>query len=134
MPVPRPDAAAGQGKKRLKTRAEWHFGGGARYCDGCARQGRPCARGEPGSDGERCPYIAQEPLTDAGWQAWDVLTRCAGLLRLGPGAVIGLDLATALRLGEALGHEPGPLAELLPAGEAGLLAALNQQTATSDPP
>jgi hypothetical protein len=36
-------------------------------------------------------------------------------------------------LGEALGHETGPLAELLPAGEAGLLAALNQQTATSDP-
>ena len=56
-----------------------------------------------------------------------MLLRCSGQLRLGPGAVIGLDL------GEALGIEPGPLAELLPSGEAGLLAALNQQTATSDP-
>jgi len=37
-------------------------------------------------------------------------------------------------LGEALGHDPGPLAELLPAGESGLLAALNQQTTTSDQP
>ena len=70
-------------------------------------------------------------MTDAGWQAWDVLTRCAGQLRLGQGAVIGLDLAAAFRLGEALGHDPGPLAELLPAGEAGMLSALNGRIGAS---
>jgi hypothetical protein len=62
-----------------------------------------------------------------------VLTRCAGQLRIIAGSVLGLDLTAALGLGDALGHDRRALAELLPAGEAGLLAALNQQTATSDP-
>lgn len=31
------------------ARAEWHFGGRAASCDGCARQGRPCALGAPGA-------------------------------------------------------------------------------------
>ena len=118
----------------MRARTEWHFGGGASYCDGCARQGRPCARGELGSGGELCPYVANEPMTDAGWQAWDVLLRCSGQLRIVAGAVIGLDLGAALCLGEALGHDRRALAELLPAGEAGLLAALNQQTPASDLP
>jgi hypothetical protein len=56
-----------------------------------------------------------------------VLTRCAGQLRLAPGgaAVLGLDLTAALSLGAALGHDMMALAELLPAGEAGLVTALN---------
>jgi hypothetical protein len=87
--VPRARAAAGRGKKRLRARAEWHFGGGVRYCDGCARQGRTCARGELGSDGELCPYIANEPATDAGWPASDVLLRCSGQLRVTHVAAIG---------------------------------------------
>lgn len=53
--------------------------------------------------------------------------RCSGQLRVVPGAVIGLDLAAALRLGEALGHDLQALAELLPAGEAGLVKALNER-------
>jgi len=73
-------------------------------------------------------------MTDAGWQAWDVLTRCAGQLRVVGSSVIGLDLTPMLGIGEALGHDRRALAELLPAGEAGLLAALNQQTATNDLP
>lgn len=74
-----------------------------------------------------CPYIANEPLTDAGWQAWDVLTRASSQLRIAPGAVIGIDLVAALRLGEILGHDLQALAELLPAGEAGLVKAMNNR-------
>jgi hypothetical protein len=44
-----------------------------------------------------------------------------------PGAVIGIDLVAALRLGEALGHDLQALAELLPAGEAGLVKAMNNR-------
>ena len=77
--------------------------------------------------GERCPYHEHEPLTDAGWQAWDVILRCSGQLRLAPraGIVIGLDLTAALSLGAALGYDTRALAELLPAAEAGLVAAIN---------
>jgi len=41
--------------------------------------------------------------------------------------VIGIDLVAALRLGDALGHDLYALAELLPAGEAGLVKALNER-------
>lgn len=62
-----------------------------------------------------------------------MLTRCAGQLRFAPNgaAVLGLDLATALSLGSALGYDLGALAELLPAAEAGLVAAINNRL--SDP-
>ena len=53
-------------KKRLTALAPWHFGGGPAYCRGCAAQGRPCAEGRPGANGEHCPYFAHEPVTDAG--------------------------------------------------------------------
>ena len=49
-------------------------------------------KGEPGTGGEHCPYLEHEPMTDAGWAAWDVLTRAAGQLRIAPnGLVLGLD-------------------------------------------
>jgi hypothetical protein len=48
--------------------------------------------------------------------------------------VIGLDLAAALRIGEALGHDLQALAELLPAGEAGLVKALNERIRSDDLP
>ena len=41
------------------------------------------------------------------------------------GIVIGIDLAAALAIGAALGHDVHALAELLPAAEAGLVAAIN---------
>jgi hypothetical protein len=71
--------------------------------------------------------LEREPLTDAGWQTWDVILRCTGQLRLVPNAaiVIGIDLAAALSIGAALGHDVYALAELLPAAEAGLVTALN---------
>ncbi len=63
-----------------------------------------------------------------------MLLRCSGQLRVVGSSVIGLDLTAMLGIGDALGHDRRTLAELLPAGEAGLLAALNQETATSDQP
>ena len=58
-----------------------------------------------------------------------MLTRCAGQLRLAPGggAVLGLDLTAAFSLGAALAYDTQALAELLPAGETGLVTALNQR-------
>jgi hypothetical protein len=116
----------------MTARSRWHFGGGPGYCDGCHRQGRPCARGEPGSDGSFCAYVANAPLTEVGWQAWDVLLRCAGQLRVVPGAVIGLDLGAALRMGAAAGYDAMALAELLPAGEAGMVGAINERLRRDD--
>jgi hypothetical protein len=58
-----------------------------------------------------------------------VLVRCTGQLRLAANGVgvIGIDLGAALKLGAALGHDAHLLAELLPAGEAGLVSGLNQR-------
>ena len=127
--IPRSGATAGRRKKRLRARAEWHFGGGPEYCSNCTQLDRPCAKGEAGCDGHRCPYIEHAPLTDAGWQAWDVLARCAGQLRLAPNAfvVIGLDLSATIALATALGYNARFVAELLPAAEAGLVKALNER-------
>ncbi|MGB8437712.1 MAG: hypothetical protein WCE38_25995 [Burkholderiales bacterium] len=52
-------------------------------------------------------------------------------MRLAPNGtgVLGLDLGVLLSLGMALGYEPGALADLLPAAEAGAVAALNRRLA-----
>lgn len=57
-----------------------------------------------------------------------MLTRCGGQLRVaGMGGVTGLDLGVALRVGQALGYDDRALALLLPAVEAGAVAALNRK-------
>ena len=115
------------------ARARWHFGGGPTYCAGCRAEGLPCADGRPGVDDQLCPYVEHAPMTVEGWEAWDVLSKCSGQLRLVPmGGVIGLDLGAALACGQALGYEPSGLAELLPAGEAGLVTALNDRMTRED--
>ncbi len=43
--------------------------------------------------------------------------------------VTGIDLAAALKLAEACGYDLAALAELLPAGEAGLLDGIARQRA-----
>ncbi len=127
--LPRPGAAAGRGKKRLTALAAWHFGGGAAYCRGCAAQGRPCAEGEPGADGDALPL----PRAGAGspMPAGRPGTRCcAAPASCGSprtASSLGLDLHAAMTVGMALGHCPRALAELLPAGEAGLVRALNER-------
>jgi hypothetical protein len=89
--------------------------------------GRSCGSGEPGADGSRCAYVEHQPRSDGGWQAWDVLLRCSGQIRVIPGAVIGIDFGAAFAVAAALGYDTIALAELLPAGEAGMIAALNER-------
>ena len=62
-----------------------------------------------------------------------MLTRCSGQLRLAPqgAGVIGLDLAAAIQLGRAAGYDEQALSELLPAGETGLVKALNERLAAT---
>ena len=120
--------------KKTHLRPRRHFGGGPGYCASCVALDRPWAHGKPGADGHRCPYFEHEPLTDAGWQAWDVVIRCSGQLRLAPNAaiVIGIDLAAALAIGTALGRDLHALAELLPAAEAGMLNVINRRLVSAD--
>lgn len=60
-----------------------------------------------------------------------MVIRCAGQLRLVPGAAIGLDFGACLAIGAALGYDATALAELLPAAEAGMIAALNERLEAS---
>ncbi len=56
-----------------------------------------------------------------------MLQRCSGQLRAIPGAAVGLDFSAALAIGAALGYDATALAELLPAGESGLIAIINER-------
>ncbi|MBI4968173.1 MAG: hypothetical protein HZC25_08665 [Rhodospirillales bacterium] len=57
-----------------------------------------------------------------------MLLRVAGQLRFAPGgAVVGIDMAVALKFAEALGYDSAAVADLLPEGEAGLLEGLKSQ-------
>jgi hypothetical protein len=58
--------------------------------------------------------------------------RCAGQLRFVPGVVVGIDLGAALSVGAAAGYDAIALAELLPAGEAGMVAAINERLKHGD--
>ena len=54
-------SAAGRGKKRLRALADWHFGGGDRYCAACAQA---CPD---------CPARLNRPADLEGWQVWDLV-------------------------------------------------------------
>jgi hypothetical protein len=56
-----------------------------------------------------------------------VLLRCSGQIRAIPGPVIGIDFGAAFTVAKALGYDAIALAELLPAGEAGMIAAINER-------
>lgn len=62
-----------------------------------------------------------------------MLQRCSGQLRAIPGAVVGLDFGAALAIGVALGYDATALAELLPAAEAGMVAALTTRLMETSP-
>jgi hypothetical protein len=58
-------------------------------------------------------------------EARDVLLACQSQLQLAPsGHVIGMDMDAALKIGAARGCDLAVLSELIPAAEAGLVAAL----------
>ncbi len=62
-----------------------------------------------------------------GWEAWDVALRCSSQLRTTQFAVVGIDMNAALKIGTAFGYDQVSLAELLPACEAGIVAAINKK-------
>jgi len=109
-------------KKRLCALAEWHFGGGGRYCAACRElapgSNRGCAA---------CPAVLNAPQTVEGAQVWDLCLRMGGQLRAVPGAVLGWDLGAAMALAHALGVNPLVAAEILPAIEAIAVRAINEQ-------
>jgi hypothetical protein len=115
------------GKKRMRALCRWHFqpGGGPEYCRACRDNGLPCARGERGADGQRCPYREHALISAQEHEAWDVLLACQGQIRLTPsGHVMGIDMDAALRMAEARACDLAAISELLPVAEAGLVEAL----------
>jgi len=58
---------------------------------------------------------------------WDLALKLGGQLRVVPGAVIGWDLGAAMALATALGVNPLVAAEILPAIEAVVVKAINEQ-------
>lgn len=68
-----------------------------------------------------------------GWQAWDLLIRAQGQLRLGhQRGVVGIDMPAVLQLARSLGYDETAMAILLPYGERGLVKALNERQRTAD--
>jgi len=66
-------------------------------------------------------------------QVWDLVGRLGGQMRVAPsGGIIGWDMGTALALARALGINPAPVAGMLPAIEAVMVAKLNERVASSD--
>ena len=58
-------------------------------------------------------------------QVWDLAGRIGGQIRVAPsGAILGWDMGAALALARALGVDPAPVAELLPAIEAVMVGKL----------
>lgn len=78
--------------------------------------------------GEPCPYAKHRPVTVAGAQAWDLVLKASGQLRLGGmGGVAGLDMTAVLATARTLGYDERAMAQLVPFGEAGLVKALNRR-------
>ena len=59
---------------------------------------------------------------------WDLVGRLGGQMRItAAGSIVGWDMSAALALASALGINPAPVAELLPAIEAVMVTKLNEQ-------
>jgi hypothetical protein len=114
-------------KNGIRALCRWHFqpGGGPEYCRTCRDDDLPCARGESGADGQRCPYREHALISHQEHEAWEVLLACQGQLRLAPsGHIVGVDMEAALTLAAARGRDLAVLSELLSAAEAGLVEAV----------
>lgn len=56
-----------------------------------------------------------------------MVTICQRQVRTAPaGGILGLDLGAAIQIGIGLGYDAAALAELLPAAEAGMMAAFDE--------
>ena len=66
-------------------------------------------------------------------QIWDLVTCLGGQMRItAAGTVVGWDFGAALAMASALGIDPAPVAEILPAVEAVMVRAMNEQREMSD--
>lgn len=66
-------------------------------------------------------------------QIWDLITRLGGQMRItAAGTIVGWDMCAALAMASALGIDPAPVAEILPAIEAVMVRMLNEQREVSD--
>ncbi len=72
--------------------------------------------------------MTETPKSESGWAVWQALERTP-LRFTGRGVVLGLDWAGALALAQAFGAGADDAADLLAAGEDGLLEALKQTDA-----
>ena len=94
-------------KKRLYSRAKWHFGDGRSYCQGCGEGKNFCPL-------HKCQYTQTSLETDVGYQAWEVLLKLPKP-----------DLALALEIARNLGFEMEIISELLPIGIYGMINTNN---------
>ena len=106
----RPGRGGGAGGKRLRARAEWHFGSGPEYCRGCTALDRDC--------GLACPYAAHAPASVEGAAAWAAGTTCVTATMAG----VDLDMLAALATAREMGTSGWAAAELLLAMRMGLAA------------
>ncbi len=66
-------------------------------------------------------------------QIWDLVTRLGGQMRItAAGTIVGWDFTAALAMASALGIDPAPVVEILPAIEAVMVRTLNEQREMND--
>jgi hypothetical protein len=83
----------------LRALAEWRAGGGAAYCRNCRELNAPCARGERGSNGKRCPKHDRAPHSVEGSLALRIGFTPGVVSRAGmAGVVVGVNYEAARAL------------------------------------
>lgn len=74
-----------------------------------------------------CPYLKHEPLTQEGFEVWEIVRRCGGQLRFYPnGSVAGFDISAVLSVTQALGYDLQAVLCLLDSAESGLSEAVRK--------
>lgn len=72
-----------------------------------------------------CPYIANDAITQEGFEAWEVITRCSGQLNYYPnGTIAGFNIPSVLSVSQVLGYDAQAQLLLLNYADQGLSEAL----------
>lgn len=76
--------------------------------------------------------MKHQPQTVEGFEAWEVVERCAGHLKLFPsGNIAGFDLPVALSITSALGYNEKAVLFLMEYAESGLREAIKKNDSNS---
>lgn len=79
-------------------------------------------------DCPECPYKTNELIHKHEYEAWDVLMASLGQFRLSPaGHVLGIDMATALKIAQIRGYDAAVVSELLQEAEAVIVSLMNER-------